>query len=145
MKWVIDASVAAKWVVPEADSAIAESLLDDELHTPDLLLPEASNILWKKQTRGELAATTVDAAARWLMQVPLHVYASDLLMLRSLALASRLQHPAYDCFYLSLAERVQCRLVTADRRLFLRCQQADVPELRELVVLLSALGSALSH
>jgi predicted nucleic acid-binding protein len=38
---VVDASVAVKWVVPEADSERAELLLDHGLIAPDLLLPNA--------------------------------------------------------------------------------------------------------
>jgi predicted nucleic acid-binding protein len=34
-----------------------------------------------------------------------------------MALAIRLKHPIYDCFYLALAERERCALVTADARL----------------------------
>ena len=48
MKWVVDASVAAKWLVPEADSPLAEALLDDDLLAPDLLFAEVGNILWNK-------------------------------------------------------------------------------------------------
>ena len=36
---------------------------------------------------------------------------------RALELASRLRHPAYDCFYLALAEARSAHFVTADRRL----------------------------
>jgi predicted nucleic acid-binding protein len=35
---------------------------------------------------------------------------------RALAIAAELRHPAYDCFYLALAEAKDARLVTADRR-----------------------------
>ena len=35
---------------------------------------------------------------------------------RALAIAEELRHPAYDCFYLALAEAKDARLVTADRR-----------------------------
>jgi predicted nucleic acid-binding protein len=35
---------------------------------------------------------------------------------RALAIAEELRHPAYDCFYLALAEAKEARLVTADRR-----------------------------
>lgn len=38
MKWVVDASVAAKWLAPEPDSALAETLLGEELVAPDLLV-----------------------------------------------------------------------------------------------------------
>ena len=62
MKWVVDASVAAKWLSPEPESAAADSLLDDELWAPDLLFAEVANILWKKQSRGEMSATTAAAA-----------------------------------------------------------------------------------
>jgi len=58
MTWVVDASVAVKWVVPEALSEHAERVLatDEELLAPDLLLVEAANALWKKTERGELAS-----------------------------------------------------------------------------------------
>jgi predicted nucleic acid-binding protein len=36
---------------------------------------------------------------------------------RALAIASAIEHPAYDCFYLALAELRDTRMVTADRRL----------------------------
>ena len=44
---------------------------------------------------------------------------------RALAIAIELRHPAYDCFYLALAERRTSSLVTADDRLIRRC--ADTP------------------
>jgi predicted nucleic acid-binding protein len=138
MKWVVDASVAAKWLAPEAESAQAEALLDGELLAPDLIFPEVANILWKKQSRGEMDAATAHAAMRWLAQVPLHVVESVTLMTDALALSMRLQHPAYDCFYLALARQAGCLLVTADKRLVERCQRADVMDLNEMVVSLVA-------
>jgi predicted nucleic acid-binding protein len=44
---------------------------------------------------------------------------------RALAIAIESRHPAYDCFYLALAERSTSPLVTADERLIRRC--ADTP------------------
>jgi predicted nucleic acid-binding protein len=35
---------------------------------------------------------------------------------RALAIADELRHPAYDCFYLALAQARDARLITADRR-----------------------------
>ena len=141
MKWVIDASVAAKWLAPEAESTQAEALLDSELLAPDLIFPEVANILWKKQARGEMNSDTANAAARWLMQVPLQVIESITLMIDALALSTRLQHPAYDCFYLALALQTGCPLVTADRRLIERCRRVDATDLSGMVVSLLAAGS----
>ena len=138
MKWVVDASVAAKWLAPEAESALAEALLDDELLAPDLIFPEVANILWKKQARGEMDAATANAAARWLTQIPLQVTESIALMTDAVTLSARLQHPAYDCFYLMLARQSGCPLVTADKRLIERCRRADATDLGDIVVLLGA-------
>lgn len=138
MKWVVDASVAAKWLAPEAESTQAEALLDSELLAPDLIFPEVANILWKKHSRGEMDAATASAAARWLTQVPLQVVESIALITDALALSIRLQHPAYDCFYLALARQAGCPLVTADRRLVERCRRADATDLVGMVVLLEA-------
>lgn len=138
MKWVVDASVAAKWLAPEPDSPLAEALLDDELIMPDLLFAEVGNILWKKQLRGEMDAAAVQVGARWLLQVPMQVHDSASLLSDALALALQLQHPAYDCFYLALAQRADVPLVTADRRLHARCQAVDAMGLGERVRLLDA-------
>ena len=138
MKWIVDASAAAKWLAPEPESAQADALLDHELIVPDLIFAEVANILWKKQSRGEMDAATADAGLRWLLQLPLSVVASADLMRGALALAVRLRHPAYDCFYLALALANDCALVTADRRLHERCQQPDASDLRGSVAWLAA-------
>jgi predicted nucleic acid-binding protein len=44
---------------------------------------------------------------------------------RALSIAIELRHPAYDCFYLALAERSASPLITADDRLIRRC--SDTP------------------
>lgn len=137
MKWVVDASVAAKWLAPESDSPLAEALLDGhELIAPDLLFAEVANILWKKQVRGELDAATAALAARSLLHAPLQMHDSAGLTVDALALALQLKHPAYDCFYLALAEREGVPLVTADRRLHGRCLEVDVARWGERVRLL---------
>ena len=140
MKWVVDASVAAKWLVPEADSALADALLDDDLLAPDLLFAEVGNILWKKHMRGEMDAAVVPLAARWLLQTPLEVVTSASLIAD--ALAVQLQHPAYDCFYLALAEREGVPMVTADRRLHARCLALDAARWGERVRLLVSSGGS---
>jgi predicted nucleic acid-binding protein len=47
-KLVVDASVAAKWLVTEplSDKALDVLGSSDELYAPDLLLAEVGNILW---------------------------------------------------------------------------------------------------
>jgi predicted nucleic acid-binding protein/plasmid stability protein len=133
-KWVVDASAAAKWLAPEAESAQADALLGETLTAPDLLFAEVANILGKKVSRGEMDAATADTAARWLRQVPLRVVECGVLMRDAPALSIRLDHPAYDCCDLALTARGDGRVVTADRRLVARCERAEAADLRGLVV-----------
>ena len=66
MTLVIDASVAAKWVLPEIGSIEAVSLRqeDTDLIAPSLLLAEIGNALWKSVTRGDLPADEAVHALR---------------------------------------------------------------------------------
>ena len=137
MKQVIDASVAAKWLAPEPDSALAQALLDHELIVPDLLFAEVANILWKKCSRGEMDAAATHIGIRWMALVAFQVHACADLLADALALALRLGHPAYDCFYLALACRADVAFVTADRRFHARCHAADAAGLGQHVRLLN--------
>lgn len=115
--YVIDASVAVKWVVPEAGTAQALALRRHALYAPDLLIAECANILWKKQQRGELTTREASMAARLLERVELGLMPMRRLLDRATALAIELDHPAYDCIYLACAEVVRRPFVTADTRL----------------------------
>ena len=117
--YVIDASVAVKWFVPELYSREAAALLDPTfaLHAPDLLFAEVSNALWKKTRRRELKPGEARLVLRGLASVPLEVTPTRQLAAGALDLALDAGCTAYDAVYLALAIHHNCRLVTADERL----------------------------
>jgi len=119
MSFVVDASVALKWFVPEALSEAAEELLlsSAELHAPDLLVVEVTNAAWKKVLRGEIRRSQAK-----LMAVAIHrggptLYPSEIFIERALEIALALDHPVYGCLYLACAESLEAALVTMDARL----------------------------
>jgi predicted nucleic acid-binding protein len=138
---IVDASVAVKWLVEEADSDRAARLLDGRvLHAPDLLFVEAANALWAIHRRGALGSDAPTEALAWLLRVPFTVTVSTTLIERALAMATALVHPVYDCVYLSLAAEVAAPVVTADPRL-LAVAERD-PDLARLVVPLGSIDRA---
>ena len=121
MTLVVDASVALKWVVPEAGSEAAQALRAEDAHliAPTLAMAEIGNVLWKKSMRGEIARGEAVLALRLALSHFTEFVPLDDLREPALEMAIELRHPIYDCFYLALAQRQRCALVTADRR-FLR-------------------------
>jgi predicted nucleic acid-binding protein len=115
--FVIDASVAIKWVVDEPGTSAALALRRHRLFAPDLLAAECANILWKKARLGELSAEEVLFAARLLQRADIELVPMRGLLEPATRLAIALDHPAYDCIYVALAESLGCDLVTADRQL----------------------------
>ena len=113
---VIDASVAIKWVVDEHGTREALSLLRHRLFAPDLLVAECANVLWKKTRRNELSVEEARLAARLLQRADVELTPMRPLLESATMLAIALDHPAYDCTYLALAESLSCDLVTADHR-----------------------------
>ena len=114
---VIDASVAIKWVVDEPGTAEALRLRRHHLSAPELLVPECANILWKKVRLGELTEVEALLSARLLARADVELEPMRPLLERATELAIALDHPAYDCVYLALAEQLSRDLVTADERL----------------------------
>lgn len=117
--YVIDASVAVKWLVTEAFSDQAASLLDAELVriAPELLYAEAANALWAMCRRGDIGKDDFAEVIDVLKTAPIAVPVSMRQLAASASrLAVDLDHPVYDCFYLALAVQEQYPVVTADQR-----------------------------
>lgn len=135
---VVDASVAVKWVVEEAGTEEALSLLErSALSAPDLLMAECANILWKKVRRGELTEQEAGLAGQLIQRADLDVQPTRPLMSRALDLAIALDHAAYDCIYLALAIENGWRFVTADERFVRKLAELQDAELADRVVPLS--------
>jgi predicted nucleic acid-binding protein len=120
---VVDASVALRWCFQLNKSDRAEELLRSNHHliAPDLVIAEVTNAAWKFVIFDRMAAATAAAAVHEIVKAFEELVPVSVLRDRALAIAVELQHPAYDCFYLALAERSTSRLVTADERLIRRC------------------------
>lgn len=124
MIFVIDASVAAKWFLPdEPFSAIALELLRSataggtDFMVPDLFFSECGNILWKAVRRQRLSAEEALAAIQVIEDLQtLTVPASGLLQ-RTLQIARAHDRTFYDSLYIAVAVQGQTHLVTADEKL----------------------------
>jgi predicted nucleic acid-binding protein len=117
--YVIDASVAVKWFIPERHSHEAAALLDPTLtlHAPDLLFAEVGNALWTKTRRRELTPGEARLVLHGLASVALEVTPIRQVAAGALDLALEAGCTVYDAVYLALAVHHDCRLVTADQRL----------------------------
>jgi len=115
---VIDASVALKWLVEEEGSAAAARLLDGPvLLAPALIHVEVANALWRMTRAGRLSDGDAADALSLFQRLPLRRRVEDrLLAPEALRLSRLLDHPVYDCLYLSLALDSGAPVATADRR-----------------------------
>jgi predicted nucleic acid-binding protein len=112
--FVIDASVAVKWVVTEADSGRAMAIRRHRLAAPDLLVPECANVLWKKVRRGEMSAEAAALAASLVERADVELVPMRTYLAAALIWAMKLNHPVYDCIYLALAVERGLPFVSAD-------------------------------
>jgi len=123
MTAVVDASVAIRWSIWMDRSDLADALMSsgEPLIAPDLIIAEITNTVWKLITFDGRAADVTSSAVREAEKAFDELVPASELKDRALEIALALKHPAYDCFYLALAELRDCRLVTSDERLQKRC------------------------
>jgi len=134
MNLVIDASVLIKFYVPEILSERAERLLtkvekkEIDLLAPDLIYPEAGNILWKKQRLKELTHSEVEEITDAILLLPLKIEVSKALLTVAVDIAIAYGMTFYDALYLSLAKVYETTMITADRRLVEALAKADLKD-----------------
>lgn len=123
--FVVDASVAVKWVATEIYSESARRLLGRNytLLVPDFFFAEVTNVFWKRVLRGEDNADDAKVALEAITSQPLQVYPSLELMFSAFDMAVQTKRAVYDCVYLALAVEFQYQMVTADEKLLNSLQQ----------------------
>ena len=123
MKYVLDSSVAVKWVLPEVNSDKATQLRDDfrnhvhELISPDVFPAEIAHALTKAERQKRLARAKARSLWRSIMLDCPALHSSVPLAERAMEIATQFHIAVYDCLYIGLAEQEGCEFVTADDKI----------------------------
>ncbi|WP_374411546.1 type II toxin-antitoxin system VapC family toxin [Novosphingobium colocasiae] len=132
---IVDASVAVKWVLREADSPAAIDLLArSDLCAPDFILIEVANVLWKAWRAGALDEQSVTQALEQMPCLFATLRPAEKLVATALRIATELDHPVYDCLYVAAALADGDRLITADRRFVGKLEQSPYHSLATLLI-----------
>lgn len=128
MTFIIDASMAAAWLLPEEFSTEAEDVIGSiagPCPIPSLFWFEIRNILAMSERRGRIGAGDALVGMERVRRLPLEdagVGSDGLVLL----LASKHMLSAYDAAYLALAMNRSLPLATLDRKLAAAARKQDI-------------------
>ncbi|MGA8351022.1 MAG: type II toxin-antitoxin system VapC family toxin [Isosphaeraceae bacterium] len=144
MKYVIDASTAFQWEVPEPDSLKAIQLREDyrngihELISPDIFPAEVGNALIVAERKGRIIAGQFAVRLTAILAVCPDLHDTRPLILRACyiiaSVTTGFRLSFYDALYVALAEREGCDLISGDGKL-VRNLQTSYPFIKSLASL----------
>ena len=133
MRLVVDSSVAVKWLIPEEYSHLALKLLKDfaegaiELHAPLLLKYEVCNALRTYASRNIIAAESTYKLYDIFSQIEVSYHEPSWEFLQaSLKQAIEYGITVYDATYITLAQKLDAALITADKHLYQKAADMGV-------------------
>ncbi len=125
---VLDANVAAKWLLPEKGTEAALALQEgpDQLFAPTLIRLEVAGSITRRlraeKVKDRLThEDALDRCGRWfriLDQATLSLIPESELLEQAVKLSVEIKHTPHDCMYLAAAKGLGARLITADRRFY---------------------------
>lgn len=124
--YVVDASVAAKWILPASGETLTREALellkgyvagDLRFVVPDLFWAELANVLWKAVRQGGVKVASAESALHALRDRNFPSVSSHTLLVEAFAIATAFDRTVYDALYVALAINSKSQLVTADERL----------------------------
>jgi predicted nucleic acid-binding protein len=128
---VVDATVAAKWYLTEADSAKALALVAnsrDDLYAPDWIETEVAGAIARRHRMGgSTRAEAQTLIAEWRRDIALGRIVFEpwqALLGPAVDLALAIGHGLVDCLYLACAMKFGAPLITADEKLYRRAVSA---------------------
>jgi predicted nucleic acid-binding protein len=123
---VVDASVAAKWVLPREQEALVEEateVLNDyirqkiKLLVPDLFWIELANVLCKAIRRGRCSQVLAETALKDLTTRQFTTIPSSTVLESAFRIASMFDRSVYDSAYIAVALEFSTHMITADEKL----------------------------
>lgn len=123
--FVVDASVALKWYLPDEEGVeqallLLDAFMRDEitLHAPSLIDWEFVNAMWVAGRTGRIVPEDRDAAVQNFLNIDIsRTHTRDLFGV-ILAIATEFGRSCYDSAYLALSRAMGAPFVTGDKRLF---------------------------
>lgn len=124
--FVLDASVAAKWMLPAKAELLrpeAYRLLDAygagdiNLVVPDIFWAECGNIVWIAVRQQRFGRDEAEIAILSMMNRSIPTVSSATLLPKAVSIAFDFGRSVYDSLYVALAVRSRIQLITADERL----------------------------
>lgn len=118
--WLIDSSVAAKWILPEVDSQLALQIITDvtsqgaELWLLDFALLEVTQVIWVRYHRQLLTLQEAENALSLLQQVPFRLHPSLPLIQAAFNIAAQHDISVYDALFVAGTVDLGIKGVTAD-------------------------------
>jgi predicted nucleic acid-binding protein len=119
-------AIACKWFIEEPGSLESREVFkqSDSLIAPDIIVAEVCSVAWKKARSGLSTPEHAASIAEMIGAIFNTLVPTAALAPQALAIAMKLDHPVYDCFYLALAEAHDTVVVTADARLLERIRRS---------------------
>jgi predicted nucleic acid-binding protein len=124
--FVVDADVAAKWLLPAAGESLIEQanrlvalhvMRELLLLAPDLIGAEIGNVLWKAVRRNRISQAEAANSLRRFTDLAIQVVPASGLLVQALQIAVACDRSFYDSVYVALALTTKTELITADERL----------------------------
>ncbi len=118
---VVDASVAAKWILTEPQTGAAMELLHGRVRcaAPAIIRVEVGGAVIRRLRTGAMSPDDARAACDdWRDLVGdafVRLISTKDLYEAAVELAFETRHALPDCLYIAAARMLQCRLITADR------------------------------
>ena len=117
---MLDASVAVKLFLEEIHTVETRRFFGapQTLHAPDFLILEMHSVCLKKEKRKEITSSDSLEARANSSRIPINLVPVRSLISSAYQIAIKTGCSLYDGLYLSLADKLNCQLITADRRLY---------------------------
>lgn len=134
---IIDASVAAKWLLPDEADFIADSIkkafADRQIVivVPIFIFYEVNNLLKSAVLSNRISSQDSLNFYENFLTLNFNIYSSKLLLKVTLQTALKLDISSYDAAYVALAEHLQIPFYTTDEKLVKKAKSSLVKNLSD--------------